>query len=157
MKQSNYLTLFLGPMALLADISFPERAYSLPFPCLPSPLLAASIGLLEQQAYRVTAANSKAAVEFAKTMPDAQFYGSVQNSSMALVYSVLNRDPSLAKRFGDLSEAPVGAAKNGDNPSTKLFAVIDKETMDWGTNAVPLNPRRPAGRRFGHGNQTIWG
>ena len=138
MKQPNYLSLFLAPIALLAGYQGARAPVQIARPFLVLIVTGGlALGILEQQAIRVFTSNGKAAVEFARARPDAQFFGSVNNSNMARAYSLLTHDPSLAKRFGGLSEAPTGTSGYGGNRA-EVFVVIDKETMSWGSKALPL-------------------
>jgi hypothetical protein len=139
MKQSNYLSLFLAPIALLAGYQIARTPAQIARPLLALMIMGGvALGLLEQQAVRVFTGNGKAAAEFARSKPDAQFFGTVNNSNIARAYSLLTNDPALAKRFGELSEAPAASAAPIDGKAADAFVVIDKETMGWGRKAIPI-------------------
>ena len=78
------------------------------------------LSALEQLAYRVFTSNSRAAVEFAKGHPESWIVGSANNGNIARVYSILDRDPILADRFGYLSETPL--PKEARAPNTRVTA-----------------------------------
>ncbi len=140
MKQSNYLTLFLAPMALLAGYLLAKTPKGIALAIL-STTLAGGFVLagLEQRAYNVFTSNSKAAVAFAKDNPGIPIVGSINNGNIAAAYSILNRDQVLASRFLYMGDIPHHVV-NGDDgsPVSPVFAVLDKETMGWGKNAVTL-------------------
>jgi hypothetical protein len=139
MKQSNYLSLFMAPIALLAGYQIARTPAQIARPLLAMVVMGGlALGLLEQQSVRVFTGNSKAAAEFARARPDAQFFGTVNNSNIARSYSLLTPDPALAKRFGELSEAPAAGAAPLDGKAADAFVVIDKETMGWGRKAIPI-------------------
>ena len=146
MKQSNYLNLFLAPIALLSG-KFLAEVHSR---TVRGSLLAVTIlggialGALEQHAYHVFTANSKAAIAFIESHPDDWILGTTNNKDMARVAAILDRDSQLNKRFGYLTrdtelirdEIPaVGRRPMG-------YAVVDLETSGWGRYAVKLD--RPA-------------
>jgi hypothetical protein len=150
MKQSNYLNLFLAPIALLSG-RFLAETHSRAVGGL---LLAVTIlggialGALEQHAYHVFTANSKAAIAFIKSHPDDWILGSVNNADMARVMSILDRNAQLAERFGYLARdteiirdkiPAVGRSPMG-------YAVLDLETSYWGKYAVKLDTPPPCWR-----------
>src|SRR6266487_1777030 len=136
LKQSNYLSLFLAPIGLLAGYQIsrsPLRVARMMIVLLVTGGMV--LGVLEQQAVRVFTSNSKAAAELARVRTEAKFFGSVNNYNIASAYSVLMKDPSLGQRFGSLSEVPHDGQSSYAGAT---FAVIDKQTMDWGRKAIPF-------------------
>jgi hypothetical protein len=95
------------------------------------------LGALEQQAYRVFTSNSKAVAAFALEHPTATVYGSVNNANIARVAASMNNDRSLRNRVKTLADADGRLDWSEAAPST-TYAVIDRETMNWGTGAIPL-------------------
>src|SRR6266496_1167260 len=134
-KQSNYLSLFLAPIALLAGYQTARARPGLARPLILLVVIGGlALGVLEQQAYRVFTSNGKAAVEFARSKPEARFFGSINNSNIAEAYSLLTNEPLLATRFRDFSETSGASALLDVRKET--FAVIDKETMNWGRQGI---------------------
>ncbi|MFT5643464.1 MAG: 4-amino-4-deoxy-L-arabinose transferase-like glycosyltransferase [Janthinobacterium sp.] len=164
MKQPNYLTLLLAPMALIAGFQLARLARG---PRLVLLIVTLAGGLLlaglEQQAWRVFTSNSKAGVAFAVANPGVQIIGSINNQNMAGVYSILNQDPALGRQFHLIGEMPHRAQKKEDHraPAVAAFAILDGETMDWGNNAVTVRQppacwekvRRLSPLGFGPGRQ----
>ncbi|MEO8026054.1 MAG: glycosyltransferase family 39 protein [Bryobacteraceae bacterium] len=139
MKQSNYLTLFLAPIAILAGFVIAR---------IPRPIghgllaVTATGGLvlaaMEQQAYRVFTSNSKAIATFAQEHPGAVIYGSVNNANIARVVSSMTGDRALRTRVRVLSEADNRDSNPDPAASTEIFAAIDRETMAWGKGALVM-------------------
>jgi len=141
-KQSNYLNLFLAPMAILGGAWLAQLTHA----GLRRGLLGVAVvgglvlGVMEQAAYQVFTANSKAAVELALAHPQALVVGSVNNVRMAGVRSVLDGDPDLAQRvvtFAEAGRRPLPAAADG--APTQTLAIIDRENQSWGTGAVVID------------------
>lgn len=142
MKQSNYLNLFFAPMAILG-------AYVLsrvPGHWLRRGLLSlvlvggAALGALEQADYRGFTANSRAAVEFARSHPDDWVLGSVNNASFAGVNAILDQDTGLSARFAALKESSqlIRQLLPQTTASPIGFVVVDRQTQNWGKGAVPV-------------------
>ncbi|AUB82360.1 ArnT family glycosyltransferase [Candidatus Thiodictyon syntrophicum] len=141
-KQSNYLNLFLAPMAILGGAWLAQLSRA----GLRIGLLSAAVvgglglGVMEQAAYQVFTANSKAAVELALAHPQALVVGSVNNVRMAGVRSVLDSDPGLAQRvltFDQAGRQPLPAA--GEGAPAQTLAIIDRENQSWGNGAVVID------------------
>ncbi len=149
MKQSNYLSLFLAPIALLAGYLLAQLRRKMALTLLTAVVTGGLLlGALEQQAYHVFTSNSKAAVEFARAHPQDWLVGSVNNANIAGVYAILDHEPGLEKRFNYLSkEPPAGGQQvaSGGSPPTG-YAVLDRETMNWGQKALPLASPPPCWR-----------
>ena len=82
MKQSNYITLFLAPMALLAGMAvaaMPPIAYRLALALSLS--IGSLLGVLQQADYRAYTANSKAVAAFSAAHPNSLVIGSANNSA----------------------------------------------------------------------------
>lgn len=160
MKQSNYISLFLAPLALLSGYiiaKLPSRpvGFGLLFITLAGGLLLAG---MEQQAYRVFTSNSKAAVKFEKTHPGETIVGSINNSNIANEYAILESDNDLSNRFEFFGDIP-GPTKSSKTPFKTGYAVFDPETMLWGSKPINLEsppkcwkevmPLTPIGFGFG--------
>jgi 4-amino-4-deoxy-L-arabinose transferase-like glycosyltransferase len=131
MKQSNYLTLFLAPLALLAGWFTAS---------LSSRLGVAVIGLmvgggfllgaLEQQAYRVVTSNSKAALALLDAYPQSKIYGTSNNSNIAAFQSMIQGVPSVEDRVDTYAAST--NRRNTANAGGDRLVVLDRETWDWG-------------------------
>ena len=128
MKQSNYLTLFIAPLALLAGYfiaSLPRRAAAT--------MLALAVaggtllGVLQQADYRVFTANSKSATVFAHAHPTAVVVGSTNNSNMSYYY---DKTPPHVLSFSEVLAQPRLVAP-ADGSRDGLYAVFDAQTIDW--------------------------
>jgi 4-amino-4-deoxy-L-arabinose transferase-like glycosyltransferase len=140
MKQSNYLTLFLAPIALLSGhyIAHVDNKSAL---ALLVTTIAGGFFLaaLEQQAYHVFTSNSKAALDFATRNPGMPIIGSSNNGNISAFYSTLKRHPSGTDRFLYIDEIPhrphrhAPPAHAGIRPA---YAILDGETMGWGKHDI---------------------
>lgn len=142
MKQSNYLNLFLAPMAILSGTWLSQlRSTGVRNGLLATVVFGGLIlGAFEQAAYQVFTSNSKAAVEFAIKHPHTTIVGSTNNVHMAGVRSILDRDPALAKRFLTFAERTawernLAHAEPGDSD---LLVVLDRENQSWGRRSVVI-------------------
>jgi 4-amino-4-deoxy-L-arabinose transferase-like glycosyltransferase len=156
MKQTNYMTIFLAPLCLLAGMWLADRAVRVRLGVM---LLAAAGALplmaLELLAIQGFAANSKSTVRYALRNPDVQVYG-LRNAEMAARYYEdvfarhdLGRPPLIAPL--GFSPGIAAHAYDGRRPDRHAMAVVDLQTMGWATDALKdlgALPRcwRPAGR-----------
>ncbi len=145
MKQSNYLNLFMAPMALLSGALLAGmRARSLRNIVAGVTIVGGiALGAIAQHAYQTFSANSKAAVAFIQAHPDDWIIGSTHNKNMARVSAILERDSSLDWRFGyldrDFAADPQSSALLARNPEG--YAILDLETLHWGsTTSIPEQP-----------------
>ena len=140
MKQSNYLTLFLAPIALLSGylIANIKKRSSLA-------LLVTTLGggfflaALEQQAYHVFTSNSKAAVDFATRNPGIPIIGTSNNGNISAFYSTLKRPRSNADHFLYINEMPHHPPRHKPSSTAAIhpaFAILDRQTMKWGKNDI---------------------
>ena len=139
MKQTNYMLIFLGPLALLAGW-FLESLSRRTFILLSALVVCGSVLLaaLEQQAITVFTANSKAAYVFLRAHPSAYLIGTTNNQRAVNFFSMMEnrlelRDQVLS--FGELeSLARTGSAANLKTrvAGTDVFAVLDLQNVDWG-------------------------
>lgn len=138
MKQSNYLTLFLAPLALVAGYLIATLPAKIKLVVL---FLTLAGGLflagLEQQAYRVFTSNSKAAFKFSGQHAGEQIIGSNNNGNIAAIYAMLDENRQSRGRFRYMSELPHHVVKGTSD--TAVFVILDYETMAWGKGAVVLN------------------
>jgi 4-amino-4-deoxy-L-arabinose transferase-like glycosyltransferase len=149
MKQSNYITLFLAPTALLAGMAiaalprtFSQLALTL---CL---ALGVLLGALQQADYRVFTANSKALAEFAVQHPNAVIVGSTNNSQMGNLWASQAHPGSPAAviiSFRDINERK-DFARQQLSKADALFAVLDRQTMLWYAGKTPVTSALPCWR-----------
>lgn len=137
MKQSNYMTLFLAPMAALGG-AFACRRSSRQQGLILAIAMIGGVGLaaLEQHAYRVFVSNSVAVVQFMRAHPDAVVYGSTNNGNIVRTVALRDRDEALERRFAYLSwvgAVPVFDEKSHATTTGDTYVVLDHETSWWGS------------------------
>jgi len=143
MKQSNYITLFLAPTALLAAITIAAlpriSGRVLLVACM---IIGVTFGLLQQADYRVFTANTKALAEFANEHPHSIIVGSVNNSRLGnLLASQMGHGVTDTKiiSFENLSENKTLIQMHLLEADT-IYVVLDRETMNWVSKAPTVNP-----------------
>jgi 4-amino-4-deoxy-L-arabinose transferase-like glycosyltransferase len=146
MKESNYITLFLAPTALLAGMaiaSLPRRSGQLALAlCVTFGLL---LGALEQADYRVFAANSKAVAAFAADHPRAAIVGSSHASRLGNLLLEMNAKGSSFTpivAFRDLGDRD-GILRRQLGDAETVFAVLDRQTLSWYPGKHPINEALP--------------
>ena len=146
MKQSNYITLFLAPTALLAGFTIAALPCALGYLALALCLaLGIPLGALQQADYRMFIANSKALAAFAVQHPRAIIVGSTNNSSLGqLLVGLANSSSPRAVilSFRDLSEKE-GATHQNLSEADAIFAVLDQQTMNWFAGKTPVTSPLP--------------
>ena len=139
MKQTNYMLIFVGPMALLAGwflAALPMRV----FVTLGGLTVTGSLVLaaLEQQSIAVFTANSRAAYAFLRDQPDTFLVGTTNNERAINFYSLMEDRLELRDQMMSLSEmaaldlanSPVKVAYS--SAGKRVFAMIDLQNIDWG-------------------------
>jgi len=140
MKQSNYITLFIAPVAVLAGMTVATLSrrfgHLLLFVCVTFGLL---LGALQQADYRVFSANSKALALFAAENPHALIVGSVNNSRLGSALTRIDH-PGLASadivEFDDFNRTSNLIREKVRN-SVNIFVVLDAQTLTWGATKAP--------------------
>ena len=134
MKQSNYITLFLAPMAVLAGLALASMPRPLAMPLLLlSALIGVFLGLMQQADYRAFGANSKSLGEWAASQSQpVVVVGSVNNASLGPLWArhQVGGRPVLIESFRDLAKPAAQAAVREAAPGS-LYAVLDAQTMSW--------------------------
>lgn len=137
MKQSNYISLFLAPLVIVATLGL--HAWR---GVLGRTLLGVSLCLglllagLQQADYRAFTANSKAIARDALRVPGPGLVGSTNNSSMAYVQSLISRQVVPVVSFKEIREGSAATlAKLG---SGDLIAVLDPQTLSWFAGQNPV-------------------
>ena len=139
MKQTNYMLIFCGPLALLAGWFLSELPRKVLVPlgtvvALGSVVLAA----FEQQAIAVFTANSRAVHVFLRDHPNAFLVGTTNNQRAVNFYSMMENKRELRSRvitFAELATAQsAGDAGNlaGRIASRDVHGIFDLQTIDWG-------------------------
>jgi hypothetical protein len=138
MKQSNYLTLFLAPVALLAGWFTASLAPRLGLAVIGLVIVGGVLlGAFEQQAYRVVTSNSKAALALLDAYPQATIYGTSNNSNIAAYQSMIEGVPSIEHRV-DTYSALAKSKKPPEDRGGERLVVLDRETWNWGGNSMPV-------------------
>jgi len=139
MKQTNYMLIFVAPMALLAGwwLASLNRRIVVPLVVL---LVCGSLVLaaLEQQAVKVFTANSRAAYVFLKEQPNVFLLGSANNLRAVSFYAFIESRPDVAERMTSLGN--IGALSSDAPPSLvatrahgkDVMALIDPQNISWG-------------------------
>lgn len=140
MKQSNYITLFLAPVALLAGAvaaRLPEKASY----CLALVVVFGGFVLagFEQLAYQVFTANSRGLLAFSERYPGSDMYASANNERIACIQLILKDGNCAANPVHGYREAPPVSENSGGKSVLPVFAVIDRENLGWANSDVKLS------------------
>jgi hypothetical protein len=142
MKQSNYLSIFLAPIAMISGrqiANLPKWA-SL---SVISVVVVGGVGLgaLQQANYRVFTSNSKAAVLFSEAHPDEWILGTENNARIANEYSYLIGNDNLSKLFYTFDDKFAQGDPNSmiSQQSDDGYLIVDQQTMDWVNPMAKLN------------------
>lgn len=133
-KQTNYMLMFVAPLALLAGYALAHLRgvifwVAIGVVVLPSTMLAG----MEQNAVHVFTANSKAAVKFANENTDANVFGNTNAYRAANFYNLVNLQASKVKiQFvGELFKENVSKEATQQVNFPK-YIIMDTETLLWG-------------------------
>ena len=138
MKQSNYLTLFLAPMALLAGWFTASLTTRLRVALIGIVVFGGLLlGAFEQQAYRVVTSNSKAVLALLDAYPKSMIYGTSNNSNIAAFQSTIEGVPSIGQRVDTYSALAKPRDAANDRGGDRLV-VLDRETWNWGNDSMPI-------------------
>lgn len=141
MKQSNYITLFLAPTAILAGMTisaFPKNLGRIAIVLCCG--LGILLGLLQQADYRSFTANSKALADFAIQHPHSVIVGSVNNSGLGSLWARQSYPATPSATIIDFREVsnPTDSTRQVMQHADTIFTVFDQQTMAWfaGKSAV---------------------
>ena len=143
MKQSNYITLFLAPMALLGGAllaRFSQRALVLALTAVLG--LGLLLAALQQADYRAFVANSKAVDALAAASPHSVILGSNNNSSVSTMLGTQRGATSRVYSWKSAQEDPALLAQELKQDD-ELLGVFDPQTATWGAGAQNMT-RAPA-------------
>lgn len=131
MKQSNYLTLFLAPIAILAGATLTQwtprlAAWGIGLVALLGLLLAG----LQQADYRVFTSNSKAAYAFMQAHPGHAMVGSRNTASLRDYYAAL-APAGQAPRIYSLTQAITEMRAQVGQAPAPLYVAWDPQTQAW--------------------------
>ena len=140
MKQTNYMTIFLAPLAILSGFGLAQMRAELRTGAL---LLVAAGGFLiaaiTQQDLRVFTANAQAASAFARTLPNDVIYGNWWVSTVSEFHAQLDW-PNTSRFIHKLIDMPP-VVKSA--PGQKVLVIIDHETYGRPVIRVDPPPRIP--------------
>jgi 4-amino-4-deoxy-L-arabinose transferase-like glycosyltransferase len=149
MKQSNYITLFIAPIALLAGMAIATLPRTLGRLALAMCLaLGLMLGALQQADYRAFAANSKALAAFALEHPRAVIIGSVNNSAMGSLWGRLQYPDVPKAEILSFREVEAAAAQSQQRlrDADEIFAVFDRQNIHWFAGTAPVTAALPCWR-----------
>jgi 4-amino-4-deoxy-L-arabinose transferase-like glycosyltransferase len=163
-KQSNYMSIFLAPLALLAAYGL-DRLRGRLGVVLVVVFAAGAIPLsaLEQQVIDVFTANSKAAVAFARQHDELPYYANAGAKNYALYDSLLRQGRVKPLHFELLRDlagaAPTAAGASGQGPARAgaAYAIVDWQTMGWGNGSVRVKQVPTCWRRVARLEPTGFG
>lgn len=146
MKQSNYISLFLAPMAVLAAVGiaqcrFPLRVWLSGLALCVGLLLSA----LQQADYRSFTANSKAALLATADQPGVLLVGTSNLQGMASVQNKLRTGLAPVISFRDAIADP-DAYNKRLAPGTEVLAVLDRQTATWFPGPRVIDSPQPCWR-----------
>lgn len=146
MKQSNYITLFLAPLAVAAAwalAALPRRAGQAL--CVIAVAMGLALAALQQADYRSFTANGKAAALWAEARPDALVLGSKSNANVGSLWLRAQRGGADIDPLHALAawSAPGPALVARKAVATRLYVVYEPLTLAWPGSrplvAAPLN------------------
>jgi 4-amino-4-deoxy-L-arabinose transferase-like glycosyltransferase len=146
LKQSNYISLFLAPLAIAAACTLqalPQRLGQvlLAMACL----LGLTLAALQQADYRAFTANGKAAALWSEQHADVQLLGSKSNANVAALWLRAQRGGADLKPVRalvawpptDTQPGPV-AAPELRAPIRRMYVIYEPLTLAWPGSRPPL-------------------
>jgi 4-amino-4-deoxy-L-arabinose transferase-like glycosyltransferase len=135
MKQSNYITLFLAPMAVLGGAMLAQWSNKTLVLVL-GPLVGIGLLLaaLQQADYRAYVGNSKAVAELAMSHANSVVLGSVNNSAVSTMLGSQRNQVTRVLSWKSVQEDPkvLSSALEQDD---ELFGIFDPQTTAIGAGA----------------------
>ena len=146
MKQSNYITLFMAPMAILAGMGLATlpRLWAAVVGGL-SLALGLLLSLLQQADWYAFTANSRAVAAFTLAHPRSLVVGSANNGGMGKLWAESTHPGAPRAKlisFRELQATPDSAdLQRGDFDAR--YTVLDRQTMSWFAGPRPITQPLP--------------
>ena len=143
MKQSNYISLFLAPLALAAAYTLSRlsvRAGSIALAA--SAAAGVMLAMLQQADYRAFTGNSKALVEAVKAQPSALWIGSTNNAALGTTLTRMDGTRAALMSFREVLTDPEEYRRRS-TATDRVLAVIDPQTANWFAGPSPVNAPLP--------------
>lgn len=141
LKQSNYITLFLAPMALFAGALMASWSMkTITIVMVPVAGLGILLAALQQADYRSFTGNSKAVAEMALSQKNAVLLGSTNNSSVSTMLGLQHKQAARVISWKELQGDPNELEQLTQHD--ELFGVFDPQTAAWysGPTAITKAP-----------------
>jgi hypothetical protein len=139
MKQTNYMLIFMAPMALVSGWWLAQLKPSIFFNLLITFYIIGSLFLsgLEQQSVHVFTANSKAADDFAIAHPDTLVFGQI-NAYRASFYRYLVTGNSQwqIQPIENILKSDTRNHLIDRLVTDKFYAILDTQTIDRGNSSI---------------------
>lgn len=131
-KQVNYMLMFAAPLALLAGRALASTDGSRHVTLVTIAVVPAiALSFLLQASVTVFTANSKATIRYALDRPDVTIYANTNGYRVASFHRLLESTVSVPDiRLMERWNKP---DSDGKAPGAERFAVVDTETLLWGT------------------------
>jgi len=132
MKQSNYISLFLAPltiMAVLAVLQWPRRVSLIAVTVTMA--LGVLLAALQQADYRSFTANSKAVSQMMLGRANSLLVGNRNNSGIAAVVTLVTGQSLAIVSYREVMANPVKFERQVSS-FNELLAVVDPQTASWG-------------------------
>lgn len=146
MKQSNYISLFLAPLAAMAAAALsgwrPRWRSAVMIVTIALGLL---LGALQQADYRVFTANSKGIARMMQGRDDALLVGNRSHSGIAAMQATLTGQPVPVVSYSEASSDPAAFARRTSG-ARELLAAVDPQTAAWFSGSKVLTEARPCWR-----------
>jgi len=137
-KQANYMAIFLAPLCLLGALAIVRLRHSVTKGIILAVYAAGAIVLcgLEQETIRAFTANSRATLAFAARNPDSAIYVVTNAERLNMWVSMVSgADQEFAPNLRPMAGLfEPGGDSRGE--SHERLVVVDRQTLDWGRNAL---------------------
>jgi 4-amino-4-deoxy-L-arabinose transferase-like glycosyltransferase len=141
MKQSNYISIFLAPLAILGGMAIAQLPRWIGNGALAAALMiGAALSLLQQADWRAFSANTKALAAWAVENPDSLVVGSVNNADFGnswLRIRYPGQSHATIMAFGDIRADPTRFAPLAAAAGVVTVA-FDAENIHWGKRRVAM-------------------